>query len=188
MGSGYVSLAFLRADLVGRWRWLTESQLLDARFLPGIKSDERQWSIELNRKSRAFVPPDLGEKIEYAFGPSVLAIQEVIRMARFGYIEPPGRGVNPIAFDIAAHIARDDAHARVIANSVDLVRMGHGVEIQHALILDEPERRAHAAAVSAIALQVYIFLVGELREIVISHSDSPIASARRPCGECSLPI
>lgn len=29
-GSGYVLLAFIRADLVERWRWLTESQLLDA--------------------------------------------------------------------------------------------------------------------------------------------------------------
>jgi chromate transporter len=29
-GSGYVLLVFLRADLVERWRWLTESQLLDA--------------------------------------------------------------------------------------------------------------------------------------------------------------
>jgi chromate transporter len=29
-GSGYVLLAFLRADLVDRWQWLTESQLLDA--------------------------------------------------------------------------------------------------------------------------------------------------------------
>jgi chromate transporter len=29
-GSGYVLLAFLRADLVMRWHWLTESQLLDA--------------------------------------------------------------------------------------------------------------------------------------------------------------
>ena len=29
-GSGYVLLAFLRADLVQRWGWLTEAQLLDA--------------------------------------------------------------------------------------------------------------------------------------------------------------
>jgi chromate transporter len=29
-GSGYVLLAFLRADLVQRWAWLTEAQLLDA--------------------------------------------------------------------------------------------------------------------------------------------------------------
>jgi chromate transporter len=29
-GSGYVLLAFLQADLVARWHWLTESQLLDA--------------------------------------------------------------------------------------------------------------------------------------------------------------
>jgi chromate transporter len=29
-GSGYVLLAFLRADLVERWQWLTEGQLLDA--------------------------------------------------------------------------------------------------------------------------------------------------------------
>ena len=29
-GTGYVLLAFLRADLVERWHWLTESQLLDA--------------------------------------------------------------------------------------------------------------------------------------------------------------
>lgn len=38
-GSGYVLLAFLRADLVERWRWLTEAQLLDAiaigQFTPG---------------------------------------------------------------------------------------------------------------------------------------------------------
>ena len=38
-GSGYVLLAFLRADLVDRWHWLTESQLLDAiavgQFTPG---------------------------------------------------------------------------------------------------------------------------------------------------------
>jgi chromate transporter len=29
-GSGYVLLAFLRADLVQRWGWLSEAQLLDA--------------------------------------------------------------------------------------------------------------------------------------------------------------
>jgi len=29
-GSGYVLIAFLRADLVERWRWLSEAQLLDA--------------------------------------------------------------------------------------------------------------------------------------------------------------
>ncbi|RPJ56440.1 MAG: chromate transporter, partial [Acidobacteria bacterium] len=29
-GSGYVLLAFMRADLVERWGWLTETQLLDA--------------------------------------------------------------------------------------------------------------------------------------------------------------
>ena len=38
-GSGYVLLAFLRADLVERWHWLTENQLLDAisvgQFTPG---------------------------------------------------------------------------------------------------------------------------------------------------------
>jgi chromate transporter len=38
-GSGYVLLAFLRADLVERWGWLTDQQLLDAiavgQFTPG---------------------------------------------------------------------------------------------------------------------------------------------------------
>ncbi len=38
-GSGYVLVAFLRADLVERWGWLTEQQLLDAiavgQFTPG---------------------------------------------------------------------------------------------------------------------------------------------------------
>jgi chromate transporter len=38
-GSGYVLVAFLRADLVGRWHWLTDQQLLDAiaigQFTPG---------------------------------------------------------------------------------------------------------------------------------------------------------
>lgn len=38
-GSGYVLLAFLRADLVDRWGWMTEAQLLDAiavgQFTPG---------------------------------------------------------------------------------------------------------------------------------------------------------
>ncbi len=38
-GSGYVLLAFLRANLVERWHWLTESQLMDAiavgQFTPG---------------------------------------------------------------------------------------------------------------------------------------------------------
>lgn len=38
-GSGYVLIAFLRADLVERWGWLTEAQLLDAiavgQFTPG---------------------------------------------------------------------------------------------------------------------------------------------------------
>ena len=29
-GSGYVLVAFLHADLVERWHWLTESQLVDA--------------------------------------------------------------------------------------------------------------------------------------------------------------
>jgi chromate transporter len=29
-GSGYVLIAFLRADLVERWHWLTDAQLLDA--------------------------------------------------------------------------------------------------------------------------------------------------------------
>lgn len=38
-GSGYVLLAFLRTDLVERWHWLTQAQLLDAvavgQFTPG---------------------------------------------------------------------------------------------------------------------------------------------------------
>ncbi len=38
-GSGYVLLAFLKADLVDRWHWLTSAQLLDAvavgQFTPG---------------------------------------------------------------------------------------------------------------------------------------------------------
>jgi chromate transporter len=38
-GSGYALLAFLRADLVGRWHWLSDEQLLDAiaigQFTPG---------------------------------------------------------------------------------------------------------------------------------------------------------
>jgi chromate transporter len=38
-GSGYVLLAFLHADLVERWHWLTEAQLMDAiavgQFTPG---------------------------------------------------------------------------------------------------------------------------------------------------------
>ena len=38
-GSGYLLLVFLRADLVTRWHWLTETQLLDAvavgQFTPG---------------------------------------------------------------------------------------------------------------------------------------------------------
>ena len=38
-GSGYVLLAFLRADLVQRWGWLTDQQLMDAiavgQFTPG---------------------------------------------------------------------------------------------------------------------------------------------------------
>ena len=38
-GSGYVLMAFLRTDLVERWHWLTENQLLDAiavgQFTPG---------------------------------------------------------------------------------------------------------------------------------------------------------
>ncbi|HEX2386263.1 MAG TPA: chromate efflux transporter, partial [Candidatus Binatia bacterium] len=39
VGSGYVLLAFIRADLVERWHWLTDRQLLDAiaigQFTPG---------------------------------------------------------------------------------------------------------------------------------------------------------
>ena len=38
-GSGYVLIAFLRADLVDRWHWLTDRQLVDAiaigQFTPG---------------------------------------------------------------------------------------------------------------------------------------------------------
>jgi chromate transporter len=38
-GTGYVLLAFLRADLIDRWHWLTDQQLLDAiaigQFTPG---------------------------------------------------------------------------------------------------------------------------------------------------------
>jgi chromate transporter len=38
-GSGYMLLVFLRADLVERWHWLTENQLMDAiavgQFTPG---------------------------------------------------------------------------------------------------------------------------------------------------------
>src|SRR5215510_13832321 len=130
----------------------------------------RRRSIDLNREGRAFVPSDFGKEIEYAFGPSILAIQQLIGPARFRLAEPPGRGGNPIAFEIAAHIARGDAHARIVTNPFDLVRMGHGVEIQRAAIFDEPEWRAHSLSVPAIALQVQILSVGELGELVIAHN------------------
>src|SRR5262245_23911068 len=129
-----------------------------------------RWSIKLNLECGAFVPSDFGQEIEYAFGPSVLAIQQFIGPARFRLIEPPGRGDYPFAFDIATHIARRHAHARIVTNPFDLVRMGHGVEIQRAVIFDEPEWRAHSLSVSAIALQVQILLVVELGELVIAHN------------------
>ena len=48
-GSGYVLLAFLRADLVVRWGWLTEGQLLDAvavgRPTPGQSIPRRRLSV-----------------------------------------------------------------------------------------------------------------------------------------------
>jgi len=47
-GSGYVLLAFLRADLVHRWGWLSEVQLLDAtavgQVTPGPSSPRRRSS------------------------------------------------------------------------------------------------------------------------------------------------
>src|SRR5215510_3365688 len=137
-------------------------------------------SIKLNREGRAFVPSDFGQEIEYAFGPSVFAIQQLIGPARFRLAEPPGRGGYPIAFEIATHIARGDAHARIVTNPFDLVRTCHGVEIQGAVIFDEPAWRAHSLSVPAIALQVQILLVGELGELVIAHNfPKPFSSKGR---------
>jgi chromate transporter len=56
-GSGYVLLAFLRADLVERWHWLTESQLLDAiagrpdHTRPGVHHRDFHW-LHPRRSSR----------------------------------------------------------------------------------------------------------------------------------------
>src|SRR5262245_826801 len=66
--------------------------------------------------------------------------------------------------------------------------MGHGVEIQHSVIFDEPERRAHPPSVSAVALQVQILLVGELSELVIAHISRIAFAVRVVCAPRTAPI
>src|SRR5207249_7477795 len=52
-GSGYVLLAFLRADLVDRWHWLSEAQLLDAvavgQITPGPVHDRHLHRLSARR-------------------------------------------------------------------------------------------------------------------------------------------
>jgi uncharacterized protein len=52
-GSGYVLLAFLRADLVEHWGWLTEAQLLDAVAVGQVTPGPVFTSLLLRRGSRA---------------------------------------------------------------------------------------------------------------------------------------
>jgi len=55
-GSGYVLLAFLRADLVDRWHWLSEAQLLDAvavgQITPGPVHDRHLHRLSARRHAR----------------------------------------------------------------------------------------------------------------------------------------
>jgi len=55
-GSGYVLLVFLRADLVERWHWLTESQLLDGH---------RRGAGDTRPQSS---PPPYPQLIEFTYG------------------------------------------------------------------------------------------------------------------------
>ena len=51
-GSGYVLLAFIRADLVERWHWLTESQLLDAIAVGQVTPGPVLTTVVLRHRAR----------------------------------------------------------------------------------------------------------------------------------------
>lgn len=58
-----------------------------------------------------------------------------------------GRRLDPRALDDAAEGTGGDANAWIIVNAFGLPRIGLGVDIQRAVVRDEPDWRLHAFAV-----------------------------------------
>src|SRR6185437_4303271 len=81
----------------------------------------------------------------------------------------------------AANVADGDAHPRIVASPLDLPRIGFGIDVEDAVVEDEPHWRFHAFAVLLERLDRDVFLAVERGEVWISHVPNLAhLEARRP--------
>src|SRR5581483_2319407 len=81
-----------------------------------------------------FALPDPAEDFSDAFHPSIFLSEQLVPVFGLGGSEDAGFGVNPFAFHIAAHVARRNADARVVAHALHLPRVGQLVDVKNAVL------------------------------------------------------
>src|SRR5436189_2665147 len=88
--------------------------------------------IEFNRDHDAFSFHQLAENISDLLQQAVLLIKQPVPFGCFVALDDSCPGFDPLAFELAAHIARRDSHAQVIADSLHFARISERVDVQHA--------------------------------------------------------
>ena len=118
----------------------------------------------------ALMSAQVAKEIDEAFLPAIFAVEQIVGALGCCAFELARSGFDPIALELAAHIARRNAYARVVANAFDLERIGDGVKIKNALVFDKPDGRGDAFAVFAERFEVEVLLVGELGKRLVGHN------------------
>src|SRR5688572_13105587 len=125
------------------------------------------------------VAAQLAEKVAEFLHPAVFGVEQLVAAPRLRLVDDGGPRLDPVAAHVAAHVAGCYAHARVVADALDLPGVHQRVDVNLAVAFGEPERRPDASPVSFKGLKIEVFLPGELLDSGSAHRCPPDRNVAR---------
>lgn len=110
------------------------------------------------------------EEIQDLFPRAVLGIEKALRQpSLLRVVHDSGFRIHPFTAQIAAEVARSNAHSRIISNTFYFSGVSRRIDIKNAIGavrsnragLGKPHRRADALSVFTKRFQIEIFLTGK---------------------------
>src|ERR1051325_3166238 len=161
------SPAFRRYDFVSQINRLKanlHTRFSKRRFLNLYRNLYFPFGLALSHIDREYgmsIAAQAPEQVADLFHQAVLFVEQLLALPGFFLVNDSGPGFDPVAFEVAAHVAGRDTHARVVAYAFHLPGVDERIDVNRPVLFGEPQGRRDALPVSLEGFQVQVFLPGK---------------------------